>query len=211
MRNTADVTGGKPIAVWLQSLSGWDAVNPLVAFYEIHGRKREVLFFCSVPDTTKVCLSCELNFLDVFHDIHGREGEVLSFSFSHTILRQFRRRLQIRLPPGTSSLSEAITFTTMGQEMGADAAPVSGTGTASAVGLAVACILVAAILLAAGLYYRHRKVSVVRDWTRSLAARTARRRAVLLRGMRHTDSDFCFGRRSHRWGLCTLLCVYFSH
>jgi hypothetical protein len=53
MRNTADVTGGKPIAVWLQSISGGDAVNPLVAFYDIHGRKIEVLFFCFVPDTTR--------------------------------------------------------------------------------------------------------------------------------------------------------------
>jgi hypothetical protein len=45
MRNTADVTGGKPIAVLLQSISGVSAVNPLVAFYDIHGGKREVLFF----------------------------------------------------------------------------------------------------------------------------------------------------------------------
>jgi hypothetical protein len=53
MMNTADVTGGKPIAVRLQSISDGDAVNPLVAFYDIHGRKREVLFFYSVPDTTR--------------------------------------------------------------------------------------------------------------------------------------------------------------
>jgi hypothetical protein len=45
MRNTADVTGGKPIAVLLQFISGVSAINPLVAFYDIHGRKREVLFF----------------------------------------------------------------------------------------------------------------------------------------------------------------------
>jgi hypothetical protein len=32
MRNTADVTGGKPIAVLLQSVSGVSAINPLVAF-----------------------------------------------------------------------------------------------------------------------------------------------------------------------------------
>jgi hypothetical protein len=57
LRNTVychvyrDVTG-KPV-VWLQSISVKDAVNPLVAFYDIHGRKREVLFFCSVPDTTR--------------------------------------------------------------------------------------------------------------------------------------------------------------
>jgi hypothetical protein len=29
------------------------AINPLVAFYDIHGRKREVLFFYFVPDTTR--------------------------------------------------------------------------------------------------------------------------------------------------------------
>jgi hypothetical protein len=46
MKNTADtVTGGKPVAVLLQSISGVSAINPLVAFYDIHGRKREVLFF----------------------------------------------------------------------------------------------------------------------------------------------------------------------
>jgi hypothetical protein len=49
---TTGVTGVS-FAVWLQSISGGDAVNPLVAFYAIHGRKREVLFFRSVPDTTR--------------------------------------------------------------------------------------------------------------------------------------------------------------
>jgi hypothetical protein len=53
MRDTADVTGGKPIAVLLQSISGASAINPLVAFYDIHGGKREVLFFYFVPDTTR--------------------------------------------------------------------------------------------------------------------------------------------------------------
>jgi hypothetical protein len=37
MKNTADVTGGKPIAVLLKSLSGVSAINLLVAFYDIHG------------------------------------------------------------------------------------------------------------------------------------------------------------------------------
>jgi hypothetical protein len=32
MRNTADLIGGKPIAVFLQSISGVSAINPLVAF-----------------------------------------------------------------------------------------------------------------------------------------------------------------------------------
>jgi hypothetical protein len=37
MRTTADVTGGKPIAVRLQSISGVSAINHLVT-YDIHGR-----------------------------------------------------------------------------------------------------------------------------------------------------------------------------
>jgi hypothetical protein len=45
MRNTAEVTDGKPIAVLLQSRSGVSAINPLVAFYDIHVRKREVYSF----------------------------------------------------------------------------------------------------------------------------------------------------------------------
>jgi hypothetical protein len=53
VRNTVDVTGGKPIAVLLQSISGVSAINPLVAVYDIHGGKREVLFFYFVPDTTR--------------------------------------------------------------------------------------------------------------------------------------------------------------
>jgi hypothetical protein len=53
MRNTADVTGGKPIAVLLQSISGVSAINPLVAFYDIHGEKRgAILLFC--PGQTKI-------------------------------------------------------------------------------------------------------------------------------------------------------------
>jgi hypothetical protein len=53
MKNTADVTGGQPIAVLLQSISGVSAINPLVAFYDIHGGKREVLFFYFVPGTPR--------------------------------------------------------------------------------------------------------------------------------------------------------------
>jgi hypothetical protein len=52
MRNTADVTGGKPIAVLLQSILGVSAINPLVAFYDIHGGRIDtILLFC--PDTTR--------------------------------------------------------------------------------------------------------------------------------------------------------------
>jgi hypothetical protein len=46
MTDTADVAGGKPI-------SGANAVYPLVASYDIHGRKREALFFYFAPDTTR--------------------------------------------------------------------------------------------------------------------------------------------------------------
>jgi hypothetical protein len=58
------MTGGMPIAVLLQSISGVSVINPLVAFYDIHGGKREVLFFYSVPDTTRdhvVILICEID------------------------------------------------------------------------------------------------------------------------------------------------------
>jgi hypothetical protein len=53
MRSTADVTSGEPIAVLLQSMSGVSAIDPLVAFYDIHGGKREVLSFYFIPDTTR--------------------------------------------------------------------------------------------------------------------------------------------------------------
>jgi hypothetical protein len=53
MKNTADVTGGQPIAILLQSTSGVSAINPLVAFYDIYAGKRKVLFFYFVPVTTR--------------------------------------------------------------------------------------------------------------------------------------------------------------
>jgi hypothetical protein len=58
MRNTADVTGGKPIAVLMQSISGVSDINPFIAFYDIYRGKREVLFFYFVPDTTR----------DIYHE-----------------------------------------------------------------------------------------------------------------------------------------------
>jgi hypothetical protein len=39
MSNTTDVTGGKPIAVSSQSMLGVNAINPLVAFHDLHVRK----------------------------------------------------------------------------------------------------------------------------------------------------------------------------
>jgi hypothetical protein len=52
MRKTTDVTNGKPIAVWSQSISNVNAVGPLVAFYDISRKKGKVLFHTSVLNTT---------------------------------------------------------------------------------------------------------------------------------------------------------------
>jgi hypothetical protein len=47
LRNTADVTGGKRIAVFLKSISGVIAINLLAVFYDIHGKERDaMLLFC---------------------------------------------------------------------------------------------------------------------------------------------------------------------
>jgi hypothetical protein len=79
MRNTADVTGGKPIAVWLQPISGVSAINPLVVFYVIHGGKKEVLFFYFVPDTTLVPL-----FKD--HSRQIKDPNLISGDDIHTVM-----------------------------------------------------------------------------------------------------------------------------
>jgi hypothetical protein len=47
MLNTTDVTGGKPIALLLQSTSGVSAINSLVAFYTQWKKERgAILLFC---------------------------------------------------------------------------------------------------------------------------------------------------------------------
>jgi hypothetical protein len=79
MRNTADVTGGKPIAVLLQSISGVSAINPLVAFYDIHGGKREVLFFYFVPDTTRDNLFIYNYFVFFFLHLFSPVPLIISF------------------------------------------------------------------------------------------------------------------------------------
>jgi hypothetical protein len=62
------------IAILLQSISGVSAINPLVAFYDIHGGKREALFFYFVPGTTR----------DVMHIIY-----IKTFLLNHsTYLRK---------------------------------------------------------------------------------------------------------------------------
>jgi hypothetical protein len=63
MKNTADVTGGKPIADLLQSISGVSAMNPFVAFYDIQergGKRKErgvILLFCPGHHTTLLYMS----------------------------------------------------------------------------------------------------------------------------------------------------------
>jgi hypothetical protein len=76
MKNTADVTGGKPIVVLLQSISGVRAINPLVAFYDIHGGKREVLFFYFVSDTTRDETSTIYDVIYFTHTSHGLSSKV---------------------------------------------------------------------------------------------------------------------------------------
>jgi hypothetical protein len=41
------------VSVLLQSISVVNAINPLVAFYDINRGNREVIFFYFVPDTTR--------------------------------------------------------------------------------------------------------------------------------------------------------------
>jgi hypothetical protein len=72
MRNTADVTGGKPIAVLLQSISGVSA-NPLVAFYDIHGRKKECYTFVlsrTPHETIYTLYKSKANISNIHHHHH---------------------------------------------------------------------------------------------------------------------------------------------
>jgi hypothetical protein len=52
-----------------QSILGVSVVNPLVAFYDIYGRKGDVLFFYFVSDTTRDLLSVDFNFIKCMHQM----------------------------------------------------------------------------------------------------------------------------------------------
>jgi hypothetical protein len=53
------MTCGKPIAVLLQSISSVSAINPLVAFYDIHGGKRgAILLFCPGHHMRQFTITC---------------------------------------------------------------------------------------------------------------------------------------------------------
>jgi hypothetical protein len=57
MRNIIDVTGGKPIAVWSQSIPGVNAINPLVTFCDIHEREKCYSFILSrTPHMILCCI-----------------------------------------------------------------------------------------------------------------------------------------------------------
>jgi hypothetical protein len=74
VRNTADVTGGKPSDV--------SADHLLVTFYDIHQRNGELLLFCSIPDTTgpDVHSSCELYTAVIFLFLFLKQAAICSYS-----------------------------------------------------------------------------------------------------------------------------------
>jgi hypothetical protein len=88
VKSTADVTGGKPIAVLLQSISGVSAVNLLVALYDIHGGKREVLFFCFVPDTHEIPKKDIINVIYIQNDARSLPKRVNKWYSIYLLTRQ---------------------------------------------------------------------------------------------------------------------------
>jgi hypothetical protein len=61
MRNTAVVTGGEPIGIRLQYISGVSAINPLVAF------EREVISFYFVLDTRLKRIYININIVRTYN------------------------------------------------------------------------------------------------------------------------------------------------
>jgi hypothetical protein len=89
MRSTADVTGGKPPS---QSIR-WETCKSFSVFHDVHRRTGEVLFFCSLSDTTRlICKkfknvhyvfpSGNFHPLIFFYDIDGK-GATLAFCRGH--------------------------------------------------------------------------------------------------------------------------------
>jgi hypothetical protein len=96
MKNTPDVTGGKPIGVLLQSIPSVSAINPLVAFYDIHGRKREVYEMYM-----RVC-DANISFYSIFYIKVTRRlvTNCKSFGVISTIIirppaNEFRKKIKI--------------------------------------------------------------------------------------------------------------------
>jgi hypothetical protein len=95
MRNTADVTGGKPIAVLLQSISGVSDINPLVAILLRHPRRKErgaILLLCPELHTR---LKLQINRFEKHlprsssYSIQIRFINLLSVSFHPSLLHYF--------------------------------------------------------------------------------------------------------------------------
>jgi hypothetical protein len=93
MSNTADVKGGKPIAASSQSISGVNAINPLVTFYDTHGRKREVLYFYFVPDTTPDCMQLYIKHLSTL----WRTNVPTHIHFSAIIILSHEESVSLRI------------------------------------------------------------------------------------------------------------------
>jgi hypothetical protein len=51
------MTGGKPIAIYLQSISGVSAINPLVAFYDMEEKERCYSFILARTPQETIILS----------------------------------------------------------------------------------------------------------------------------------------------------------
>jgi hypothetical protein len=83
MRNTADVTGGKPIAVVCsQSISGVSAVNPVVAFYNI--QKSKMLFFWTTPHVNVFKLKKIRTFYRLAGKKFFKESVIIIHTYIHT-------------------------------------------------------------------------------------------------------------------------------
>jgi hypothetical protein len=58
------MTGGKPITVLLQSVSGVSAIIPLVAFYDIHGGKGFYSFILSRSPHETTTIYLQINIIN---------------------------------------------------------------------------------------------------------------------------------------------------
>jgi hypothetical protein len=90
MRNTADVTGGKPIAVLLQSISGISAINPLVAFYDIpRGRCYSFILSRTPHETTLNHINTSINLKYMWTHIHTKYITTLGMYLSYIIKKLY--------------------------------------------------------------------------------------------------------------------------
>jgi hypothetical protein len=88
------VTASKPIAVQSQYISSVNTINPLVGFYDIHGRKGEVLFFYFVPDTTlKIKSQYHYNykcFICKHHDTEASRQKLVCLQLKTLVVKRLR-------------------------------------------------------------------------------------------------------------------------